>query len=525
MSTFNNTSLQQRELSRRTWSNLGLVVLVAAIALSLITAVLLDYYIAHGLATASVASSSAPQGRVDLATQVHDEDARINDINNRFSDLSVFLGGFGILVAIVGVGLSFLALFTAGQRATDAAKEWMDNHNADIHKNIETLNAKYTDAIRVFEAKVEEIQRVAGEARGKIEQAAYTGKSPDLSEDEKKALSETTNATLKNKPEAEYTSSDWAELAISEYAKQQFALAADHFRRAATAADATNATSVRYLVMQSSALYETGRLEEGLVVLNAVITTFGDSSDASIREIYAIALYNKGVFLAQLGREEDAITAYGDVFSRLKDATDPSMREWVAKSLFNKGATLGRLGRSEEAIASYDEVDSLFKDATEPQIRQQVASALNNKAYELGLMGRRSEEIEICDKAIASFKGAPESSIHTSVVMAMSNKGEAFGVLGRNAEALDVLNEASALYANIGDDPEFVRAMAWIAFKKAVTLGRLDRIDEGRSAFGEVIARFGGSTNSEIRRLVEKAVEFKDSAENAWGYPEPAWFT
>src|ERR1700722_2459232 len=115
------------------------------------------------------------------------EDARVNDLNNRFSDLTLYLGGFGILVALTGVGLSFLALSTAGQRARDAAQEWMDDHTDELQKTIEALRAQADNATRLIEGKVEEVQRIAEGARDKIERATSTGTEADLAPIERRA--------------------------------------------------------------------------------------------------------------------------------------------------------------------------------------------------------------------------------------------------------------------------------------------------------------------------------------------------
>jgi hypothetical protein len=56
-------------------------------------------------------------------------------------------------------------------------------------------------------------------------------------------------------------------------------------------------------------------------------------------------------------------------------SSEPTLRDQVANALFNKSVTLGALERPEEETAAYDELLARFGDTREPAIGRMVEMA------------------------------------------------------------------------------------------------------------------------------------------------------
>ena len=133
-----------------------------------------------------------------------------------------------------------------------------------------------------------------------------------------------------------------------------------------------------------SALNKGSTPEISLIGYNIVIGLIesllnGKAANNDLKELMAMALFNKGVCLGQLGKNEEAIKTYDEVISRFGDSPEPALKAQVAMALNNKGVCLGQLGRNEEEIKTYDEVISRFGDSPEPALKAQVAMARSMK--------------------------------------------------------------------------------------------------------------------------------------------------
>ena len=93
----------------------------------------------------------------------------------------------------------------------------------------------------------------------------------------------------------------------------------------------------------------------------------------------AFALHLRGYALGQLNQSAEAIAVYDDLLARFSATTELSLREQVAKAIFSKGFRLGQLNQSAEEIAAYDDLLARFGAATELSLREQVANVCNSR--------------------------------------------------------------------------------------------------------------------------------------------------
>jgi tetratricopeptide (TPR) repeat protein len=136
----------------------------------------------------------------------------------------------------------------------------------------------------------------------------------------------------------------------------------------------------------------------------------------ALREVVAIALFNKGVALSELGRDEEAITVYDDVLSRFGSATELTLREQAARAIVNKAATLNELGHNSKAIAVCDDLLARLASASDLPLGELVAMALVIKGDALGTLGQNKNAIAVLDDMLARFDTATEPPLSDLVV-------------------------------------------------------------------------------------------------------------
>src|SRR6478735_8197698 len=175
--------------------------------------------------------------------------------------------------------------------------------------------------------------------------------------------------------------------------------------------------------------------------------------------------------------------------------------------LLNEAQTLEDDGRFYEALALIDRV--LGMDADD----RLVAAALTNKARVLAELDRTDQSLAACDEVIERFADQPDL-----VAYARYHRAASAFEHGRTAEALADVDQmllkalvlrgedGLALYDEVAeryldDDAITATALAW----KAELLGDLRRWDQGLTVARNVIARFDGATDSDVRIRVASA--------------------
>jgi tetratricopeptide (TPR) repeat protein len=221
--------------------------------------------------------------------------------------------------------------------------------------------------------------------------------------------------------------------------------------------------------------------------------------------------------------EGAAVSEADDVEVRIRDldlalerdagSSDLASRVRVAQSLIARGAELARVGRVEEAISSFDRVLSEFGDAREPELRVESVTALGYKAWALSERGFDDLAGEAFDAVIARVGDAQDAPLRGAAVLALFNKGHMLHEAGRSQEALDALDAAVSLGAPGGGRTQptayLIELQARSMRLSIAVLKRLGRWDDAIARSDELVARFGGSDDAEIRDHVAAAVSHK----------------
>ncbi len=442
----------------------------------------------------------------ELQSRIEQQDGQLADIHVETGRLHMFFVLFASCLVLLVAATGVATWYSAGARARDTAQDWLARHESERNAGgREALSEIRADVVSVSHAllvaargmaawysagtKVQEAAQEATQARmarqesesnaaareaasqaladaAKASQTIQAGldeiaaKAEQVTLQLQEKLTEATPVAptpeqvevldaqerhLKQKPESDYTFSDWEARAYAAYSAKQFDLALNYFFQASKVA-ATPEQKARAHVARGVMLAELNRSEEAIGAYEYVVTHFDEATEPVLREQVAKALFNKGVALGRLTRSAEALAAYEQVVTRFGEALERVLREQVVKALLNKGVALGRLTRSVEAIAAYEEVISRFGEAEKPVLREGVAKALVNKGVTLGRLARYEEAIAAYDQVVARFGTAPELSLREGVAKVLVNKGVALDRLGRSEEVTAVYEDVVARF-------------------------------------------------------------------------------
>ncbi len=517
----------------------------------------------------------------ELQSRIEQQDGQLADIHAETGRLHMFLAILASFLTLLVAATGVATWYSAGARARDTVQAWIAQHESERNAGgREALSEIRADVVSVSHAllvaargmaawysagtKMQEAAQEAAEARmarkesesnaaareaasqaaadaAKASQTIQAGldeiaaKAEQVALQLQKKLTETAPVAptpeqvevldaqerhLKQKPENDYTFSDWESRAYAAYSAKQFDLASNYFFQASKVA-ATPEQEARAQVARGVMLAEMNRSEEAIGAYEYVVTNFGEATEPTLREQVVKAWLNKGVALGRLTRNAEALAAYEQVIMHFGEATEPVLREQVAKAWLNKGATLGRLTRSEEAITAYEQVVIRFGEATDSVLREQVAKALFNKGVALGRLTRSAEALAAYEQVVIRFGEATEPVLREQVVKALLNKGVALGRLTRSVEAIAAYEEVISRFGEAAE-PVLREGVAKALVNKGVTLGRLARYEEAIAAYDQVVARFGMAPELSLREGVAKVLVNKGVALDRLGRSEEA---
>jgi tetratricopeptide (TPR) repeat protein len=237
---------------------------------------------------------------------------------------------------------------------------------------------------------------------------------------------------------------------------------------------------------QAEELFQLGRYEEVIFILDELISRFENHTELPLLEILAKAILNKGVTLGRMGCSKEAIALYDEVIHRFGSRTELPLLEQLAKTLYNKGVTLGSMGCSKEAIALYDEVIRRFGSRTELPLLEQLAMTLLNKGVNLDKLGYSKEAIALYDEVIRRFESHTELPLLETLAKALFNKGVSLDKLGCSEEAIMVYDEVIRRFGNCTELP-FLEQLVCALLNKGVNLGYLGRSEEAITIYNEAI--------------------------------------
>ncbi|HUA74853.1 MAG TPA: P-loop NTPase fold protein [Solirubrobacteraceae bacterium] len=261
-------------------------------------------------------------------------------------------------------------------------------------------------------------------------------------------------------------------------------------------------------------LGEQQRTAEELELYDELAARFGDSTDPSLQELSARALYNKGIVLEERSNFPEALGVFEKLIGRYGESAEPRLREQTARAFLNMGVVLGNLDRSQDELLAYEQLVDRYGDSTEPVLREQTARALFNRAVTLAELDREDEALPIYDELIDRYGDSPEPRLREPAASALLNKG---GVLARRGLKEDALRVYEELVDRYGEstEPRLREETAKALANRGMLLAELKRSDHALAVYGELIDRYADSTEPALRErtaraLLDKAILFQD---------------
>jgi hypothetical protein len=464
-----------------------------------------------------------------------DSQNKLLDIQTaRISDLTTYLGAFGIILTILTFFASFVVFLSVKARAIkearDTATEWFNkNGKQDMDRLLGDTRADLDD-FRAYTAS--QRQRVEKAAQAEIEalqiamqrpQNPVTGTAVSASA-EIDPLQQLVDQ-LKQKPESDYAFSDWNTRAFNAYREQNFALAGEYWLKAANARNTTHSDLATSMLNAAVALHFDGKDERSLDLYDGLVGRFGTASEAVLREQAAKALSNKSVMLIKQERYEDAITASNDLLALYGKAPETALQEQVGRALANKGEASIKLGRCDEAIESANEILAHFGLSMEIALREQVGRALFLKSAALTELQRFAEAIEAANEVETRFGAAPEAVFRDIVAASENVKGFATLMISKQhwtdieKRALD-LQAALACFERAKFDNGSPH-QPFVFGNMAYALFLLSRMDEARRALTEALRKGGKKLrDAEVKDTerfpLQEDAEFRALIDDVW---------
>lgn len=268
-------------------------------------------------------------------------------------------------------------------------------------------------------------------------------------------------------------------------------------------------------------LDRTGRHQESIDAYQEMVCRLAASSDASVRELVAKAMFNVGVTLDSMARAEEAVAIYDKLLLRLAHEREPLYDEHVAKALVNKGGGLRRLGRFQEAITAVDEVLERFGDATEAALCHQVAKALGCKSDALQALGHDEEKIAVCDDVSKRFGNSTDASLRGSVATALLNKSTGLLKLERFSEVITTCDRLERCFG--GEvDAKLCGVVLQALGNRGLALSKLGREADAVAVWDDIVRRSGDAPTQPLREAVANALVGKGASIAASGRLEEA---
>jgi len=257
-------------------------------------------------------------------------------------------------------------------------------------------------------------------------------------------------------------------------------------------------------------LRQLGRFVEAEQALAEIADRFASSETAVTRSKAPAALLEIGILQRNQNRLEEAEAIHRKALVFLEDA-DPEVRLEAAKSAVNLANILRRQDRDEEALAfteAFLQREGAWDELLEPTIRMS-----STKASILEDMGRREETCSIYRSLVDRFANHPDSEIRSQIVEQLFNLAIAHSERDDPKEELATYFE---LLQRFGSDQQLNEdAQEWIAsamLNQACVLHKLDCTAEALEALGQLMKTFGSNPerSDEISRGLRERASILD---------------
>ena len=271
--------------------------------------------------------------------------------------------------------------------------------------------------------------------------------------------------------------------------------------------NAADTAAARALLDKAIQLDESSQREEAIGIYDQIIARFVSSAAPGLREVVALALFNKGRALFGLDRHEETVAAFGQFIDYVEPGGEGTEANRLCRAMYLKGFALYQLDRHQEGIGVLDRLVDLFGGATEVSCQRLVAAALNLKGHMLAWASGFCDSCAVYDQVVQRFgmsrdPGLQEHAATALLRVALNLQG---GFL------CEFVVPPEAVY-NKGFDtelrPELLERMVRARTGKNVPT-EVDCQKAVLSAFDEVGERFGDSVHPGVRKVVAAAMVHK----------------
>ena len=271
------------------------------------------------------------------------------------------------------------------------------------------------------------------------------------------------------------------------------------------------------LINKGRALWALKRPEEQLETLWEVIAQFGSSRAPEVRQLVALAMFQRGAVFKALGALEEALNAWGQLFDVFgKDPPhDASQLPFQAQAA--KVETLVDERRIAEARTAAEALIATMRGARRSVVGE-IGAALIRCGRALERAGELPMALEAFECASERLLGDPDDDLKILGVHAQINVGVVRGRRGDERGALTAMEAivslgAPALVAldsiikRAGESSSGVQEERgpWALLLKGLVLEHLGRVDEANGSYAQVVERFSANDSATVELLVTAA--------------------
>jgi exonuclease VII small subunit len=305
-------------------------------------------------------------------------------------------------------------------------------------------------------------------------------------------------------------------------ASLQYAVAAEHFRKAAAIVPASKATErAEYLNRYAEALYRQGDERGDNPALIHAVDAYREALQEYTRERvplqWATTQNNLGTALSRLGERESGTARLEEAVAAYRAALQERSRERVpldwATTQTNLGAALLRLGERESGTARLEEAVAAYRAALQERSRERVplqwAMTQNNLGTALLRLGEREAGTARLEEAVDAYREALQEYTRERVPLqwatTQNNLGTALSRLGEREAGTARLEEAVAAYRAALQERSRERVpLDWAMTQTnlGAALTRLGERESGTARLEEAVAAYRAALQERSRERV-----------------------
>jgi tetratricopeptide (TPR) repeat protein len=228
----------------------------------------------------------------------------IDAFDKRIADLNLYIALASIIITVLAIFATFVGYSAAASKAKNIAEDWFKNNENGLLARLKVLEVdlaeKATQAHNAIDVAKQSVIDKGVEVTKNMSITNKTGSAEVSAEDKITLLA--ADQALKDKPESQYTFSDWNTRAFATNSKNNFALAADFWDKAAQTQGATSEEVVMALCNRGLNLKVLNQPEQAVATFDDIINRYGDSKKPILQALVSIAVGSKGSTLLMLAK-------------------------------------------------------------------------------------------------------------------------------------------------------------------------------------------------------------------------------